>query len=71
MTLNDYLAAAYSYACKLDDVTVDPAAACAAAGFPMAEIQARRDAMARVERRCIVSKIGREFLDRVIAFTHP
>lgn len=37
-----------------------------AVDVPKAEVQAKRDALRAVEARCYWSKVGREFLDRVL-----
>ena len=68
MTIIDHLNAAYSFNHKLSDAPhSDPVAACAAAGFDKAALQAMSAAFAAVEDQCVVSRTHRVFVDRVLA----
>lgn len=66
-TLPEFLELAYLYSAGIGSVTADPAPDCAAAGFDRADLQSRVDDLGAVEDRCIVSKVQRNFLQRVLA----
>jgi hypothetical protein len=71
VTLEDHLSRAYAARYKLEGIDSETEAAVAGmlkgSGIPKGQLQAARDRCFAVQERCIVSRMQREFLDRVIA----
>lgn len=65
MTLLEHLDAGAAFG-RSAGATVDPAPACAASGVIRSDVVTQRDLLATVEDRCIISRLQREFLDRVL-----